>query len=232
VGHKNSEISSKSSEILVLIQQKIIHDLFEKSALNQNMIGVNNSEFMDIKEKIMDYITEKERSFLGRKTEKKLKQRTIRYNLKRRERNEIKEKIDENMIFIKSSFLEEVTLPHNEHNGTNTEINLGSQDSKENYSKSVLKESNHVKKEADEKKLYAVSLNNHELINLFSEILILNDPSNLTDHSLNDAVNDSYSAMQMNNFYNNSFFDQKKFFTRKGICIQLRKIIKKIVKKN
>ncbi len=231
MGHKNSEISSKSSEILVVIQQKIINDLFEKNAINDKMISINNLELMDIKEKILDFITEKEKSFLGRKTEKKLKQINIRYNLKRRERNEIKYRIDENMIFIKSSILEEVTLPQKELNSMNTQIILGSHDTKENYSKSVLKESNHIKKETDEKKLYAVSLNNNQLINLFSEILILNDPSNLTDLSLNKAVNDSYCALQIKNLYGNSYFDQKKFFTRKGICIQLRKIIKKIVKK-
>ena len=241
VGHRNTEIATKSSEILVLFQQKILTELFEKPINSNETPLIQNNELTQLREKIKNFLYREDKKWLGRKTERKKPRKNSLKNFNKQQ--EISEKSvsaednPENQIMIKKFEDENNQIPEIEiQTKIINKVSVIEQKEPEKIF-DILSENRAFEvsqklrlDSEDSRKIYAMSLNNSQLIHVFSEILFF-DPNNLTEVGLNKAVNDCYQAMQRNN-YNKNYVDndEKKFLTRKGICLHLRKIIKKIVK--
>ena len=216
-----------------MIQQKILKDLFEKSIqFNNHSVGI--SEYSISKQKIKDFLQVESKRWLGKKTERMKARLLGRYNDRKLNSFDINDKIVENEIQTmpccpvgQSTENKAICLNSNE---TSSEKEIIKPKNKKhtlicNNQINQINNSNLMNK-----KVYAICLNNSQIFNLFQETFLFKDPTNFNEITLSKAVNDYYQSISRSNQNRLYSPDEKKFYVRKGICIQLKKVIKKIVR--
>lgn len=211
-----------------MIQQKILTDLFEKTIpFSDSSVAI--SEFSISKQKVKEFLKIENKRWLGKKTER-MKARLFGRFYEKPNRLDIQQKAIASINLVSDS---QEQLNENKSSSVN-QIDLAIKTelpafiAKKTFS-IPIESKEELRLEYIDKKVYAICLNNSQLYNLFSETFLFEDPTNFNESTLNQAVNDYYQAMtksSQNRFY---FPDEKKFFLRKGVCIQLKKVIKKIV---